>query len=264
MNATLLLPIRPRDAVPKEGRAAWLGRHGVLPESAEVHIEAPLERWEAAGATIHEDASLSLEAAAAADLLTALRTVTMRTITTTGVVPSDLALELVDEAFAAARAAKAARAELAKERRGATERMHEHRTRLEPAFRAWLQARGGGGEGAARAGYDIVAAAVDEVAAQLPPAELAYWSNGAQAKTVRLDERPSPWPETLAFVERLQQLAAAAKTPPEVTLEVSRALYVRVGSKRHGAQFTGATLTIRSPATFDRVLVYRTDAGGEP
>ena len=45
MNATVKITINPRDAVPTEGRVAWLDRHGVLPESAEISVTAPLATW---------------------------------------------------------------------------------------------------------------------------------------------------------------------------------------------------------------------------
>jgi hypothetical protein len=55
MNSTLTITIDPRQAVPTEGRAAWLNQHGVLPASATITVTAPIALWERAGAGLTAD-----------------------------------------------------------------------------------------------------------------------------------------------------------------------------------------------------------------
>ena len=52
MDATIKIKCNPQNAVPAEGRVAWLDEHGVLPTEAVVTVTVPLAVWEVAGARI--------------------------------------------------------------------------------------------------------------------------------------------------------------------------------------------------------------------
>jgi len=108
---------------------------------------------------------------------------------------------------------------------------------------------------AAREGYDVRPAVLDAVQAQLPKPDAV-----AQGDRYQWSERSSPNEKAFGLFDRIAAAAkAATKKPACVELEVSRVLRIQ-GPWDDGAppppKRTGVVVTLTSPATQKRFLVY--------
>lgn len=126
------------------------------------------------------------------------------------------------------------------------------REAFEAQFRAFAEA-GRAGEAARRAvreGYDIRAAVLDAVQAQLPePAAVS-----SPQDDYSWEERPSPSAEAFALLDRITAAVKAAERKPGcATLGVSRVMRIE---EPNGDKRTGVVVTLASPITEPRHLLY--------
>jgi len=109
---------------------------------------------------------------------------------------------------------------------------------------------------AAKEGYDVIGAVLDSVAAQQLPAPHA---RSVPDDDYEWEERPSPNEDAFALLDRIAQAVAAATVRPAcVNVDCSRIMRITEpeGEEEHGRKRTGVVVTISSPITPNRYLLY--------
>jgi len=125
-------------------------------------------------------------------------------------------------------------------------------------FIEYAKSMGGATERAAKDGYDIRIAVIDDVLAQLLSVDSLVSELIPRGAT--WEDRPSPDEHAFALLDRVQELVIGVDKPTAVRLEVSRVvrLFVPMGSG-NPLKVTAVLVHVTSPITATRTVVYRAE-----